>query len=96
MNKQRRGGGPGPALLLLIPAAVLIAKSARRRRAMWEAGWGPAAFEGDRHRHPHSFGPGGRTADGRAFRLPPKLEQVLDDWHTRAHESGPAGETTTA
>jgi hypothetical protein len=70
--------------LLLIPAAVVIAKGAARRRARWEAmGSGPA---GRRHGHGHGFGPGLTTADGREFRLPPKIEAMLEAWHAQAHE----------
>jgi hypothetical protein len=94
MNKERRGGGPGPALLLLIPAALIIARGARRRRAMWASGQGPWGFEGPGHRHGARFGPGEGPAEGRAFRLPPKLEWMLSEWHTRAHQSAQAGETT--
>ena len=101
MNKQRTRGGPNPALLLLVPAVVMIAKGARRRRAMWESGWGapsgPAA-----HGHGHfggfgeGFGPGGPSAGDRgAFRLPPKIEWMLESWHTRAHEAKDAADTTT-
>jgi hypothetical protein len=71
MHERRRGNGPGLGLLLLIPVAVIIAKGASRRRAMWHSGWA---------------GPGEGPRDATAFRLPPKIEWMLDTWHTRAHE----------
>jgi hypothetical protein len=93
MNENRERRGPNPALLLLIPAALIIAKGARRRRTMWASGG---------HGHHASFGQGGPSADERAaFRLPPKIEWMLDAWHTRAHEATipsdtTAGDTATA
>jgi len=97
MRERRRGNGPNPALLLLIPAAVIIAKGASRRRARWQAAWG--GFEGAGFGHHHAgFGPGG--GDPSAFRLPPKIEWMLETWHKRAHEgdqgtaSEPAASTT--
>jgi len=100
MRERRRGSGPNPALLLLIPAAVIIAKGASRRRARWQAAWaGPGGFEGAGFGHHHAgFGPGG--GDPSAFRLPPKIEWMLETWHKRAHEgdqgtaSEPAASTT--
>ena len=80
MHERRRGGGPGLGLLLLIPAAVIIAKGASRRRAMWQSTWG---------------GPGGQP-DPSTFRLPPKIEWMLDTWHTRAHQHTDTAESTTA
>jgi hypothetical protein len=101
MRERRRGNGPNPALLLLIPAAVIIAKGASRRRARWQSAWaGPgefgAAAAGHRFGHHAGFGPGG--GDPSAFRLPPKIEWMLDAWHARAHEQDGATEpaaTTT-
>ncbi len=95
MNKQRSSGSHRWALLL-IPTALIIAKGARHRRAMWEAGSGPTGAHGFRHRHPGHFGGGEGTADARgAHRLPPRIEWMLDSWHTRAHQSAAASETTT-
>jgi hypothetical protein len=79
-------------LLLLIPAALIIAKGARRRRAMREAGWAPTWTGHGPHHHP-AFSRGEGPADGRgAFRLPPKIEGMLDTWHTRAHQGEGAGD----
>jgi hypothetical protein len=72
--------GPGLGLLLLIPAAVIIAKGASRRRAMWQSG----------------FGPGEGRPDPSTFRLPPKIEWMLDTWHTRVHQQADTAESTTA
>ena len=80
MHERRRGGGPGLGLLLLIPAAVIIAKGASRRRAMWQSAW--AHGEGQ--------------PDPTAFRLPPRIEWMLNTWHTRAHQGAGSTETTTA
>jgi hypothetical protein len=94
MNQERRGG-PGRALLLLIPAALIIA-GARHRRSMWESGFGPSGAEGRGHHHPRRFGRGEWTPEQRAaFRLPPKIEWMLDDWHTRAHQAADAAGSTT-
>jgi hypothetical protein len=38
---------------------------------MWHSGWA---------------GPSEGPRDATAFRLPPKIEWMLDTWHTRAHE----------
>jgi hypothetical protein len=96
MSKQRGGGNPSWGLLLLIPAVVIIAKGARRRRAMWESGWGPTGTAGHGHRPFTHFGGGEGTADERgAFRLPPRIEWMLDSWHTRAHQQQEAAESTT-
>jgi hypothetical protein len=87
MNDNQTRRGPSPALLLLIPAALIIAKGARRRREMWMSGGG--------YGHRHGFAGGGPGAGGRAeFRLPPKLEWMLDSWHTRAHETASAATPT--
>jgi hypothetical protein len=97
MNENRDRRGPSPALLLLIPAALIIAKGARRRRAMWASGWSESGPVGRGFAHGHGFGggegPGGQRA---AFRLPPKLEWMLDTWHTRAHEAAGSPEPTTS
>ena len=92
MHERRTGNGRNWAPLLLIPAAVIIAKGASRRRARWDAAGGPqAGFGFGRHGH---FGPGEGTADAGSFRLPPKIEWMLETWHTRAHEKDQATETS--
>ena len=98
MNEHRERKGPNPALLLLIPAAVIIAKGASRRRAMRGSSWGGPGGFGPRHGH-HGrygqFGPSDGGSDSRAPGMPPWIEQMLDTWHTKAHEQGDAAETTT-
>lgn len=98
MNEQRERKGPNPALLLLIPAAVIIAKGASRRRAMRGSAWGGPGGFGPRHGH-HGrygqFGPADGQSGSRAAGVPPWIEQMLDAWHTKAHEQGDAAETTT-
>ena len=97
MHEPRSGEGRHRhhrGLLLLIPAAVIIAKGARHRRAMWESGWGATRAGRGPHRHP-AFRGGEDRAEGRgSFRLPPKIEWMLDTWHAEAHRqdgtSGPS------
>jgi hypothetical protein len=94
MHEQRTGKSHNWGLLLLIPAAVIIAKGARHRRAMWESGWGPAGPAGHGPGRHARFGVGEGAADERgAFRLPPKIEWMLDSWHTRAHQQDQATES---
>jgi hypothetical protein len=86
MTEQTTSRGPNWMLLLLIPAAVIVAKGVAHRRAMWESGWTP---EGDA-RPGYGHGPGrgrrfGGDMEAGSFRLPPKIEWMLDTWHTRAH-----------
>jgi hypothetical protein len=96
MNDRNTSRGINPALLLLIPAAVIFAKGVRHRREMWASGWTPSGATGHGHGHRAPFGVDGEAAD-RSFRLPPKIEWILDTWHTRAHEktesTGPGAET---
>ena len=94
MNEKNDRRGPSRAWLLLIPAAVILAKrAARRRRAMWASGWGEARPAGRGFSYRHGFGGAEAEGDPRAaFRLPPKIEWMLDTWHARAHEAA-AGAT---
>lgn len=97
MNETRDRRGPNPALLLLIPAALIIAKGARRRRAKWASGWSESGPGGRGFGHRHGFAGGEGPGDQRAaFRLPPKLEWMLDTWHTRAHEGAGSTEAATS
>jgi hypothetical protein len=91
MNKRNASGGPNPAVLLLIPAALIIAKGMRHRRAMWESGWTPSGAAG--HGHHRRFGGDGEAAAS-SFRLPPKIEWMLDTWHTRAHQKADPTDST--
>ena len=56
---------------------------------MWQSAWGAPGSAG--HGYGHHRGPGwGAEADPdqrAAFRLPPKIEWMLDSWHTRAHQA---------
>jgi hypothetical protein len=95
MNETSGSRGPNLALLLLIPAAVIIAKGAARHRAMWESGWTPEGAtdlgHGHGHGRPRRFG-GGMEAG--SFRLPPRIEWMLDTWHTRAHQTADRADAT--
>ena len=92
MTKRNSSGGPNPAVFLLIPAALIIAKGMRHRRAMWESGWSPSGDAGRGSGHHRRFGAAG--AEGGSFRLPPKIEWMLDTWHTRAHEQTDSTDST--
>jgi hypothetical protein len=88
MNENRDRRGPNPAWLLLIPVALIVAKGARRRRAMWASGWGESGPGSRGFGHHGRFDGGEGEGDrGAAFRLPPRIEWMLETWHTRAHES---------
>jgi hypothetical protein len=86
MTKRNASGGPNPAVFLLIPAALIIAKGMRHRRAMWESGWTPSGDAGRGYGHHGRFGAAGEAGAG-SFRLPPRIESMLDTWHTRAHRN---------
>lgn len=89
MSEKSTSGGPNIGLLLLIPAAAIVARAAmRHRQMMWaEMGEpGPAAPHG-RHGHRHFAGPGFDASARGEFRLPPRIEWMLDTWHTRAHQA---------
>ena len=94
VNERRNRGGRNWAPLLLIPAAVIIAKGARRRRAMWASAWDGPGAGGRGFGHHGRFGPGEGSPESGAFRLPPKIEWMLETWHTRAHEKDQTAETT--
>jgi hypothetical protein len=92
MNNTRTGG-PSLGLLLLIPAAALVAHAAaHHHRMMWdEIGEPTPADPRRRHGQRHGVGPefGAAARDG--FRLPPRIEWMLEAWHARAHATPPAG-----
>ena len=96
MNENRASRGPNWGLLLLIPAAVIVAKGRDAspgdvgRRVGDRAGTPPATYGHGHHgRFASRTRAGGQPA---AFRLPPKIEWMLDTWHTRAHESAATAE----
>jgi hypothetical protein len=96
MNEKRSGRSPNWRLLLLVQAAVLLAKRAKRNRAMWQSTWGASGAAGHGYGHHGRFGAGEGAADGHgAFRLPPKIESMLDTWHTRAHQAAESMEPPT-
>ncbi len=91
MTEQSASRGPNLALLLLIPAAVIVAKGVARRRAMWDSGWTPEGAAGHGHGHHRRFG---GDVEAGSFRLPPKIEWMLDTWHARAHQKGDSADST--
>ena len=92
MNEQSTRNSTNWKPLLLIPLAVVIAKGASRRRARWAAaGYGPGMRHGYGH---HGFGARFETPEGE-FRLPPKIESMLEAWHTQAHAKDEPADTTT-
>jgi hypothetical protein len=97
-DHHHHGGGPGLGLVLLIPAALIVAKTAaRHRRATWGPAWGLSG-PGDLgfgHRGPFGAGDVPGDAEG-SFRLPPKIEWMLDTWHKRAHQQDEPTEPDTA
>jgi hypothetical protein len=96
MNETRGRNGPNWGLLLLIPAAVILVKGAMHRRTRWESAWGASGAAGRGYGHHGRFGAAEGASDERgAFRLPPKIESMLDTWHTRAHEAAESTEPPT-
>ena len=97
MSERSDSRGPNWALLLLIPAAVVVAKGMAHRRAMWDSDWTPEGASGHGHGHGHGHQRRFRgDMEAGSFRLPPKIEWMLDTWHTRAHEKADAAEETKA
>ena len=92
MNPQSTPKGRNLKPLLLIPVAVAIAKGMSHHRDRREAAGGPGYRR-------HGFGRHGRfgqvdPATGE-FRLPPRIEAMLDAWHKRAHAEGETPEPVT-
>jgi hypothetical protein len=96
MNEKRGGRRPNRGFLMLVPVALILAKGARHRRAMRESARGGSDAVGGGY-GPHArFGGGEGEPGGRAgFRLPPKIERILDTWHTRAHQATESTEPPT-
>jgi len=91
MHDTHGNRGPGRGLLLLIPAALILASAAKhRRQAMWEMAGSSAQPGGRRHGHHRRFGYA--EGDPDTFRLPPKIESMLDAWHTRTHAASKSDE----
>ena len=97
MSDKSTSGGPNIGLLLLIPAAAIVARAAMRHRQMlWaEVGEPGSAGPHPRHGHRHFAGPGFGPASSDDFRLPPRIESMLDAWHTRAHQADEPQESTS-
>jgi len=87
---SEKSGGPSVGLLLLIPAAAVVVHAAmRHHRMMWEEIGDPGSATPSRwHGHQRRFA--APDADGvvrETFRLPPRIEWMLNSWHTRAHQA---------
>jgi len=101
---EKRGGGPNLLPLVIVPVAMmLVAKAAHRRRRYWAGMWGAEGGPAGRHGFGGHGGPGhharhgwGGSFEGEGGRvnLPPKIEAILDAWHTQAHAED-SGETTS-
>jgi hypothetical protein len=90
MNEKCGGGNPNRWLLLLIPVSLMMVAKSHRRHMAWGHGW----------EHGRGFGHvapgGGPGSPADTFRLPPKIEAILESWHTRAHAATDATEPPTA
>jgi len=98
MNEKHTGGGPSVGLLLLIPAVAIVMRAAvRHHRMMWDE-IGESGAPAPRRRHGrHSLaGPGSDAAGRDGFRLPPRIEWMLDTWHARAHQATEPTDAPTA
>ena len=90
MNEKRGGGSPNRWLLLLIPVSLMMVAKSHRRRMAWGHAWEPGRGFGH-------HAPGGESGTpGDAFRIPPRIEAILESWHTRAHAAADATEPPTA
>ena len=100
VSKKSTRGGPSIGLLLLIPAAAIVARAAMRQRQMMWAEIGEPGSAAPRRRHGpghrHFAGPGSDASARGDFRLPPRIEWMLDTWHTRAHEAAEPEEAPPA
>jgi hypothetical protein len=98
LSEKDTGGRPSAGWLLLIPAVAIAARAAtRHHRMLWAEVDGSGA--------PMPFGPHGRhrfagrdagPAGRDAFRLPPRIEWMLDTWHARAHAATAPSATADA
>jgi hypothetical protein len=93
MNQQSTSRGRNLRPLMLIPVAVLIAKGMSHRRGRRDtAAAGPGFRSGGFGRHGRFGQVDPATGE---FRLPPRIEAMLDAWHKRAHDEGEAPEPVT-
>lgn len=86
MHQQSNPKGRRFKPLFPIPVAIVIAKAMSHHRAGLDTASGEPGF---RRRGPWRHGRFGPVdpATGE-FRLPPRIEALLGDWHKRAHEAG--------
>lgn len=103
---EKRAGGPNLLPLVIVPVAMMLtAKAIHRHQRRWAGMWGVEGDPGGRYGHGGHGGLHGRhgwagpfEGQGRRLNLPPKIEAILDAWHTQAHaaDGGDSAETTTA
>ena len=98
MNTESKQGGPSVGLLLLIPAAALVVHAAKRHhQMMWDEIGGPESETPYRRHGHHRFAaPESASAARDGFRLPPRIEWMLETWHTRAHQTAEPTEAPSA
>ena len=89
MNDKSTNSGPNVGLLLLIPAAAIVFRAAmRHHQMMWDEIGEPGAAPMHRRHGRHRFaGPMSDDAARDGFRLPPRIEWMLETWHDRAHQA---------
>ncbi len=98
VSEKCNNGGPGVGLLLLIPAVAVAAHVAKRHhRMMWDDLGGAESATRFRGHGRHRFaGPDSDPAARDSFRLPPRIQWILDTWHTRAHQADKPAEAPPA
>jgi len=100
---EKRGGGPNLLPLVAVPVAMMLtAKAIHRHQRRWAGMWGVEGGPAGRRRmgghHGRHGWAGPFEGEGGRLNLPPKIEAILDAWHTQAHaeDAGDPSETTTA
>jgi hypothetical protein len=93
MNQQPIPKGRNLRPLMLIPVAVLIVKGMSHHRGRRDTA---AAGPGFRPYGPWRHGRFGQVDQATGeFRLPPRIDSMLDAWHKRAHDGGETPEPVT-
>jgi hypothetical protein len=94
VDEKHAGGSSHRWLFLAIPATLLMAKAMHRHMPPHEGGHGSWA---GRRGH-HGWGRwAGAEGDGTPdFRLPQRVESMLNTWHERAHQAVDSDESPSA